>query len=120
MLFFTTIESLQRRAVLGIWVLCYPCLDRDSLRVARASRGVRFTPYAWTVLAPRVKYLPGMKDLKIRFLAAIGYVCSADESPNEAFARLRVENPDAFPVPRCNESILDAIGEVVTRHEGGC
>ena len=32
-----------------------------------------------------------MKDLKSRFLAAIGYVCAADESPAQAFDRLRGE-----------------------------
>ena len=58
-----------------------------------------------------------MKDLKSRFLAAIGYVCAADESPAQAFARLRVENPDAFPVPRCDESFLDACAEVARTHE---
>lgn len=61
-----------------------------------------------------------MKDLKLRFLDAIGYVCSAGsagESPAQAFDRLRVENPDAFPVPRCNESFLDACAEVARTHE---
>ncbi len=58
-----------------------------------------------------------MNDLKSRFLAAIGYVCAAGESPSEAFARLRGENPDAFPVPRCDESLLDACADVVRAHE---
>ena len=58
-----------------------------------------------------------MKDLKLRFLDAIGYVCSAGESPAQAFDRLRVENPDAFPVPRCNESFLDTCAEVARTHE---
>ena len=60
-----------------------------------------------------------MKDLKSRFLAAIGYVCAADESPAQAFDRLRLrgENPDAFPVPRGSESFLDACAEVVSKHE---
>ena len=57
------------------------------------------------------------KDLKSRFLAAIGYVYAAGESPNEAFARLRSDNPDAFPVPRGNESFLDACADVVRAHE---
>ena len=58
-----------------------------------------------------------MKDLKSRFLAAIGYVCAAGESPAEAFDRLRVDNPDAFPVPRGSESFLEACAEVVSKHE---
>lgn len=58
-----------------------------------------------------------MKDLKTRFLVTIGYVCAADESPAQAFDRLRVANPDAFPVPRCNESFLDACADVARTHE---
>lgn len=58
-----------------------------------------------------------MTNLKTRFLAAVGYVCAEYESPAEAFARLRVENPDLFPVPRCTESLLEACAEVVRRHE---
>lgn len=60
-----------------------------------------------------------MKDLKSRFLTTIGYVCAAGESPNMAFAHLRSENPDAFPVPRCDESFLEACAEVVRSHEQG-
>ena len=51
--------------------------------------------------------------VKDRYLAAIGYVCAAGESPTQAFDRLRIENPDAFPVPRCSESVLEACAEVV-------
>ena len=58
-----------------------------------------------------------MKDLKIRFLAAIGYVCAADESPAQAFDRLRIKNPDAFPVPREYESFNDACAAVARTHE---
>ena len=58
-----------------------------------------------------------MTDLKSRFLAAISYVCAAGESPAQAFDRLRVENPDVFPVPRGNESFLDACAEVARTHE---
>jgi hypothetical protein len=58
-----------------------------------------------------------MKDLKSRFLAAIGHVCAVGESPAQAFDRLRVETPDAFPVPRSHESFLDACAEVVHEHE---
>jgi hypothetical protein len=50
--------------------------------------------------------------LKGRFLTAIGYVCSAYESANDAFDRLRIENADLFPVPRETESFWDAIAEV--------
>lgn len=55
--------------------------------------------------------------MKDRYLAAIGYVCAAGESPAQAFDRLRIENPDAFPVPRCSESVLDACAEVVRNSE---
>jgi hypothetical protein len=58
-----------------------------------------------------------VKDLKTRFLAAIGYVCAAGQSPAEAFDRLRVTNPNAFPVPRGNESFLAACADVVRSHE---
>ena len=58
-----------------------------------------------------------MKDLKSRFLDAIGYVCAAGESPAQAFDRLRIHNPDAFPIPRGRESFLDACAEVVSKHE---
>ena len=58
-----------------------------------------------------------MKDLKSRFLAAIGHVCAAGESASVSFDRLRVANPDAFPVPRGHESFLAACAEVVVRHE---
>lgn len=58
-----------------------------------------------------------MQNLKSRFLTAIGYVCKADESPAQVFDRLRVSNPDAFPVPRCDESFLDACADVVRAHE---
>ena len=54
---------------------------------------------------------PDMQHLKSRFLAVLGYVCAAGESPAQAFDRLRVTNPDAFPVPRCNESFLDACAD---------
>lgn len=60
-----------------------------------------------------------MKDLKSRFLAAIGHACKADESPEQAFDRLRLSNPDAFPVPRCNESFLEACADVVRTYEAG-
>jgi hypothetical protein len=60
-----------------------------------------------------------MKDLKSRFLATLGYVYAEGESPDMAFARLRAENPDAFPVPRCDESFLEACAEVVRAHEKG-
>jgi len=56
-------------------------------------------------------------NLKTRFLATVGYVCAGHESPAEAFARLRTANPDLFPVPRGNESFLEACAEVVLRHE---
>jgi len=57
--------------------------------------------------------------LKGRFLTAIGYICARDESASEAFDRLRVENPDLFPVPRAWQSFWDAIAEVAgeTTHE---
>lgn len=58
-----------------------------------------------------------MKDLKSRFLRAIGHACAADESASAAFARLRVAHPDAFPVAREHESFLAACAEVVVRHE---
>lgn len=58
-----------------------------------------------------------MKDLKSRFLDAIGYVISTTESPAQAFERLRLTNPDAFPVPRDTQSFLDACAEVVLAHE---
>ena len=54
-----------------------------------------------------------MKDIKLRFLDAIGYVCTADESATQAFERLLAENPDVFPVPREHESLLAACAEVV-------
>ena len=57
-------------------------------------------------------------NLKGRFLAAIGHVPADQEAAAEAFDRLRVTNPDIFPVPRGTESFWDAIYEVVTRHEG--
>jgi hypothetical protein len=56
-------------------------------------------------------------NLKSRFLTAIGHVCSVGQSPAAAFDQLRVRNPDAFPVPRCNESFLDACAGVVRTHE---
>jgi hypothetical protein len=55
--------------------------------------------------------------LKSRFLAAVGYVLSADESSDEAFAALLASNPDAFPVPRSGESLYDACAEVVAHSE---
>lgn len=58
-----------------------------------------------------------MKNLKLRYLTAIGYVCAEYESAVEAFDRLRVENPDAFPVPREYESFLEACADVVRAHE---
>lgn len=58
-----------------------------------------------------------MKDLKSRFLAAIGHVYSVGESSAEAFDRLRVANPDAFPVPRGSASFLDTCADVVRNHE---
>lgn len=58
-----------------------------------------------------------MKDLKSRFLAAIGHVCAVGESPAQAFERLRHTNPNAFPVPRGNESFLDACADVVRANE---
>jgi hypothetical protein len=68
--------------------------------------------------------LPGIMTtnlgtLKGRFLTAIGYVCARRESANDAFDRLRLERPDLFPVPRCNESFWDAIAQVAedTTHE---
>ena len=51
--------------------------------------------------------------LKRQFLDRVGYVCKRDESPGQAFDRLRQENPDLFPVPRCNESFWDAIRDAV-------
>lgn len=58
-----------------------------------------------------------MKDLKSRYLAAIGYVVAGGESPAQAFERLRTTNPDAFPVPRDTQSFLDACAEVVLAYE---
>ena len=58
-----------------------------------------------------------MKNLKSRFLDAIGYVCAAGETPAQAFDRLHATNPDAFPVPRGSESFLDACADVVSKHE---
>ena len=58
-----------------------------------------------------------MKDLKSRFLAAIGYVVASHESPAQAFERLRLTNPDLFPSPRDTQSFLDACAEVVLAHE---
>ena len=58
-----------------------------------------------------------MKDLKSRYLAAIDHVVAGHESPAQAFDRLRITNPDAFPVPRCTQSFLDACAEVVLAHE---
>ena len=53
-----------------------------------------------------------LHSLKGRFLTAIGYVCARHESASDAFDRLRIENPDLFPVPRAWESFWDAIAEV--------
>jgi len=57
------------------------------------------------------------KDLKSRFLAAIDHGCAAGDSPAQAFDRLRVDNPDVFPIPRGRESFLEACAEVVRAHE---
>lgn len=59
------------------------------------------------------------ETLKGRFLTAIGHICARDESASQAFDRLRVENPDLFPVPRSWQSFWDAITEVAgeTTHE---
>jgi hypothetical protein len=59
------------------------------------------------------------RNLKGRFLAAIGHVPAAHESAADAFDQLRATTPDAFPVPRGSESFWDAISEVVARHEEG-
>lgn len=45
-----------------------------------------------------------MKNLKSRYLAAIGHVIATGESPAQAFERLRHTNPDAFPTPRDTQS----------------
>lgn len=58
-----------------------------------------------------------MKDLKSRFLAAIGHVVATGASPAQAFERLRRTNPDAFPVSRDTQSFLDACANVVRSHE---
>lgn len=54
-------------------------------------------------------------DLMTRYLDHIGYVLKNDESPKEAFAKLRKTNPDAFPVPRAHESFWDAIQDALKR-----
>jgi hypothetical protein len=50
-----------------------------------------------------------MKALKTQFLAKIGYSFKAGETADQAFDRLRKENPDLFPSPRGSESFWDAI-----------
>lgn len=56
-------------------------------------------------------------NLKGRFLDHIGYAPAAGESAAEAFDRLRVENPDLFPVPRATASFWQAIAECVGEPE---
>jgi hypothetical protein len=65
----------------------------------------------------RVAVRSDVTNLKSRFLAAIGHVCAANESPAAAFDQLRIKNPDTFPVPRCTESFLEACAEVVRMWE---
>lgn len=60
-----------------------------------------------------------MKDLKARYLAAVGYVLANDETAAEAFDRLQRDatTRDAFSEPRDTQSFLDTCAEVVLAHE---
>lgn len=52
-----------------------------------------------------------------RYVAIVlGHVPRASESFIAAFERLRRNNPDLFPVPRCDQSFNDAMREVIARH----
>lgn len=69
-----------------------------------------------------------MSKLKAEFLEfVIGYVLAEDESPDEVFDRLRVEDPDLFPVPRYYESFWEACQACINQckqspceRNGGC
>lgn len=51
------------------------------------------------------------RNLKGRFIAAIGHVPAGHESAAEVFDRLRETSPDVFPVPRSTE--LDSVTKTV-------
>jgi hypothetical protein len=68
---------------------------------------------AWKQVQGTVMGSMQCTDIRGSFLKHIGYVCAADESAANAFARLRNEQPELFPVPRQGESFWDAIEEAL-------